>query len=845
MRKLFHNCKGAVTVMVTLLLIPSILVSGTGVDLARIYTAKSVVQDANQLAANSVLAGYEALLQDLYGLFGVMTEGSVDPDAYIKQAVMGGDWDRGLGTFQVFYGSNLNPAVLTPAPGQTLGNVPVLRRQIEEYSKLRAPAIIAEQLMKKLDVFQKIQEDAKVIKKKMEVDDGVEELEKYYKKIYNHIQELEDCGEREAAIMRDLSDTAAEIRQKLRDMQEIKETYYITQAEIDVQKEILESTEDEDARRAAEEEIERLTEELDRLEMEYEGKWTLIQRASKGWQDRQNRYDRQLSHYRSEVNALAWDCETAEKKKEELRNKIQELRSSLESGKCSDTLRDGLTKAEDGSPDGLSILDHYEALLKYDIAGMGSAMYEHNYTQITKTLETMREARLGENYVRSYRDINRDSWFPLKGYDHFAEVVDAPTDFKPYVMPNGKAFVRFEEIKPLESRRFWDELKTLYDNVKGKGAEKSKLEDAITMVFKKAQSTFKGLLDFKPEGAKYLSGGADESGGTSGSKFGTGDDWSSKDEGKDEMEDSLDGDFLGKLAAVASESGNKLLLLVYDTEMFSDFSTPGEKHKDYPEENMAGVSLSREVNYYFQSELEYLYNGNLADAVDNLKSVAGMMFLVRFVLDYVASFSVPQVNSIVNEVKAALSWTGPFSILAGELARLALSIGESAIDVSRLRQGSEVAVFKSKETWRLSISGLIKASTDGLSESAVDSAFGAASEEGSDPAAPKDNDEGITLGYTDYMRLFLLLVPGDTLAGRTRNLIELNVTNYDQGCNAVESEMAGAERYDLGKLITGFSLTTTVDLRMLFLSMPFAQKGVNGVVPPRTLAITATDYRGY
>lgn len=86
MRKLFHNCKGAVTVMVTLLLIPSILVSGTGVDLARIYTAKSVVQDANQLAANSVLAGYEALLQDLYGLFGVMTEGSVDPDAYIKQA---------------------------------------------------------------------------------------------------------------------------------------------------------------------------------------------------------------------------------------------------------------------------------------------------------------------------------------------------------------------------------------------------------------------------------------------------------------------------------------------------------------------------------------------------------------------------------------------------------------------------------------------------------------------------------------------------------------------------------------------------------------------------------------
>ncbi len=33
MKRFLHNCKGAVTVMVTLLLIPAILVSGTGVAL--------------------------------------------------------------------------------------------------------------------------------------------------------------------------------------------------------------------------------------------------------------------------------------------------------------------------------------------------------------------------------------------------------------------------------------------------------------------------------------------------------------------------------------------------------------------------------------------------------------------------------------------------------------------------------------------------------------------------------------------------------------------------------------------------------------------------------------------
>ena len=97
-RKLFDNCKGAVTVMVTLLLIPAILISGTGVDLARIYTAKSVVQDANQLAANSVLASYDALLQDLYGLFGVLG-GDAETDKYVKWAA---DGTRAWGLFRFF-----------------------------------------------------------------------------------------------------------------------------------------------------------------------------------------------------------------------------------------------------------------------------------------------------------------------------------------------------------------------------------------------------------------------------------------------------------------------------------------------------------------------------------------------------------------------------------------------------------------------------------------------------------------------------------------------------------------------------------------------------------------------
>ncbi len=835
-RKLFDNCKGAVTVMVTLLLIPAILISGTGVDLARIYTAKSVVQDANQLAANSVLASYDALLQDLYGLFGVLG-GDAETDKYVKWAIEGGGWDKGMGTFQVFYGSNVSPSAPVPVAGQNLGHSIILRRQIEEYVKLRAPAIIANLLMDKLDVFEKVQEDAKVIKKKMEVDDGVEELEKYYRKIYDHIAALENVGNRETAIMNDVSNVAGSIKTRLGSMKTIKDKYKEALDSYDKWKEIYENTSDEDEIKNAKEQMDALEKEAERLKQEYGGYWKLIQKDSKELRNRCNSYEKELKKYLSELDNLVGDCEKAEEKKADLSNKLQELKNTLNNGNCSSTLKNGLTSREAGGG-GMSVLERYEALLQYDIIGMGQAMYNHDAPQIVGTLKNIQEARLAGILLTEYRQVNRDTWFPLERgtTDNFGE---AQRDKTTHV-PEGE-YKRFEEAKPPESRNFWNELKGLYDDTKGNGAKKKKLEDSVTKIFNKAQETFKGLFGvdaLEPEGAKKLSGGSNDSNPATGTKFGTEGDWSGKNKGKNELKKSLDGDFLSKLSATASEAGNKLLLLVYDTEMFSDLSTPGKDDNGYPVENMAGIPLSTDVNYYFQSELEYLYNGNLADAMDNLKSVGGMLFLVRFIFNYVASFSVRGVNDIVNAVKGALSWAGPFAILAGELTRLGLAVGESACDVARLRSGDKVAIFKRDKDWKLSISGILDIAVEGVSDSALDAAFNTGQQS-------NDDDNPATLSYTDYMRLFLLLVPGDSLADRTRNLIELNMTNKKNHLNANETAMASAERYDLGKANTGFEVTTTVDLRMLFLSMPLAQNGVHGVVPPRTITLTASDYRGY
>ena len=272
--------------------------------------------------------------------------------------------------------------------------------------------------------------------------------------------------------------------------------------------------------------------------------------------------------------------------------------------------------------------------------------------------------------------------------------------------------------------------------------------------------------------------------------------------------------------------------------MFSNYATKA----DGSEKNMAGIPLSTDVNYYFQSELEYLYAGNLYDARSNLKTVSGMILLVRFVFNYIASFKIGEVNRLVNTVKRTLTpISGPFAFLMGELVRIAMAMGESAMDVGRLRSGHTVVLYKQSKNWRFSIWGLSNTADGSLSEDfEVDT-----------EASSLDDEEPSAMNYTDYLRIFLLFVSDNALAERTNNLIELNLTNKKNNIGssgdraAREAAMTAVPLEDLSKAATGFSITTTLDLRMLFLSMPVTRQGVNGTIPPGTVPVSVTDYRGY
>ena len=872
LQRLARDCKGAVTVFVTLLLIPAVLVSGTAVDLARVHTARSVLHDANQLAANSVLASYDALLQDLYGLYGVMKD---DPefaamvDEYIRVAVLGEDWqNKDLGTFQLFYGSELTTDGIKPAPDKNLSNQQVLRRQIEEYAKFRAPTIIVTEILDRLDTFGKVQEDAGVIKDKMEIDDKIEEIDKLYSQIYECIQIVDSAKEKENAAIESVNAYVKEIEQQIDKLYETRSDY--TEAY---------RNDDMDTAEDYLEKYKGLVKNIHSLivggefregwipgglndQGEYEkGYWvgkTHKNGLNKSIGDRIRELEDLISNGDGKANSLTELlalCKEADSKRAELGRMVDELEKKLNSGKCSNDLKNGLTKPSDGND---AVIDTYRKLLSEKLEPMAQAMLDHDKPQIQGVIDLLKNEvgygnpKVGVFYSRDYlknldvNDIPIDLIITNEAMGPGGKVPDKLAEMDGVTPMKFKVTGTFEPFgstafSATQNPQFYQKLKEMYGS-SGNGVKKKNIVSGLEKMAGQIQKQFSSLLEFDPLGARYYKAESDASPDTE-TNFGQAGDWGDSGGAKSQVKQALNNNLIGLLGETANGAANKVLLLTYASEMFSCYATNSGETEDEPvEKNMNGIPLGVDVNYYFQSELEYLYHGNLGNAKDNLAAVTGMMFLVRFVFNYIASFTVSDVKITVNSVKTALAATGPFAVVAGELVRMVLALGESVIDVSRLKDGCQVSIFKTNQTWQFSLSGQLDKIGDGV--------VGELSASSLVPTKRED-DPAPSMGYKDYMRLFLMLMDGDTLAQRTAKLIELNVTNKREGFGSLGSQserekaMGEAELFQMSNAITDFSITTNAELKMLFLSMPFAQKGVNGVVPPGSLEVSVTDYRGY
>ena len=134
---------GAISVFLTLILIPTLLFAGVMVDGVRIYGSKNMISGAGDLAMNGALAGYDGDLNDAYGLIAMSRtpeELNENLQDYFEATLSAnglttGDFSKALINLELLEGS----FQASGADGTEIWQTGVMKQEVLEYMKYRAP----------------------------------------------------------------------------------------------------------------------------------------------------------------------------------------------------------------------------------------------------------------------------------------------------------------------------------------------------------------------------------------------------------------------------------------------------------------------------------------------------------------------------------------------------------------------------------------------------------------------------------------------------------------------------------------------------------------------------------
>ena len=207
-----NSSKGSVTIFLTMILVPMLLLMITLTDYAKISVAKRQVSGAGDVALNAGLSYYDKYLQDMYGLFAVskdVSELEKNLEIYFNNTLLG----DGLDTTDPFIskitsiitGSKdtdsayMNLINLTskefellPVDGANLANKELLNNQLMDYMKYRGPVVLAGGIFEKIMAFNGIKEENKAVQKKVEFEEELDKTGKACKDAYDKIEEYNE-----------------------------------------------------------------------------------------------------------------------------------------------------------------------------------------------------------------------------------------------------------------------------------------------------------------------------------------------------------------------------------------------------------------------------------------------------------------------------------------------------------------------------------------------------------------------------------------------------------------------------------------------------------------------------
>ncbi len=202
-RKTKERIRGSITVLMVIILLPMMTLSAVIVDSGRINMARSMVSSAGDLATNTALANYDTILKDVYGLF-AMSQEKTDKElsddlreyfsktlvsyGVVNEAEAGEYVDDLIGDFRQliadtkdgkagnFLDMNVVDFTATKVDNSSLANSDILRSQIVEYMKYRAPINFGLSFLDSIKSFKNVQSQTTVVQKQVEAQESTQDV---------------------------------------------------------------------------------------------------------------------------------------------------------------------------------------------------------------------------------------------------------------------------------------------------------------------------------------------------------------------------------------------------------------------------------------------------------------------------------------------------------------------------------------------------------------------------------------------------------------------------------------------------------------------------------------------
>lgn len=184
MLKLFRKQRGAVSIFLIIVLVPILMITSIFVDMSRIKLAGAMATSAGDLALNTALTDYDAVLKDMYGLFATSQDidellvnledyyrksieaagiPEAEADNYVDQVMA--MLKSSTGTDDLMNIEVTDFSVTTPT-GASLANPAIMKSQIVEFMKYRGPINLGMGFVDALKSMKNLDEQTKCIEDK-------------------------------------------------------------------------------------------------------------------------------------------------------------------------------------------------------------------------------------------------------------------------------------------------------------------------------------------------------------------------------------------------------------------------------------------------------------------------------------------------------------------------------------------------------------------------------------------------------------------------------------------------------------------------------------------------------